>query len=51
MVKAFLRDEKGSTTMEYGFIAVFVILGIIANLTIIGPSVARLVSSAAGHLP
>jgi len=51
MVKAFLRDRRGSTTLEYGFIAVFMILGIIANLTIIGPSVARLIASASAHLP
>ncbi|MFC7399415.1 Flp family type IVb pilin [Chelatococcus sp. GCM10030263] len=49
MGKAFLRDKKGSTTIEYGVIAVFVILGIIANLTIIGPAVARLIGST--HLP
>ena len=51
MVKAFLRDRRGAITLEYGFIAVFVILGIIANLTIIGPSIARLIGSAAAHLP
>lgn len=32
MVKAFIRDETGATAIEYGLIATFLCVGIIASL-------------------
>lgn len=36
---AFLRDERGATAIEYGFIAGLVSLAIVASATQIGQSV------------
>ncbi|CAH1669281.1 Flp family type IVb pilin [Chelatococcus asaccharovorans] len=46
MFKAYLRNEKAATTIEYGVIAAFVVIGIIANLSIIGPGIVRLIETA-----
>lgn len=36
---AFLRDERGSTAIEYGLVGVLISLGLIAGATQIGGSV------------
>ena len=46
MFKAYLRNEKAATTIEYGVIAAFVVIGIIANLSIIGPGITQLIETA-----
>jgi len=42
MLKAFLKDESGSTAVEYGLIALFVMLGIVVNASLIGDSLSRI---------
>ncbi|MBS7736363.1 Flp family type IVb pilin [Chelatococcus composti] len=42
MFKAFLKDESGSTAVEYGLIALFVMLGIVVNASLIGDSLSRI---------
>ncbi|WP_199093529.1 Flp family type IVb pilin [Bosea sp. ASV33] len=49
---AFLRDERGATAIEYGFIACLVSLTIVAGATQMGQSVAGFFQSVAagfGH--
>lgn len=50
MFKAYMRNDRAATTIEYGMIAAFVVVGIIANLSIIGPSIVRLIDVATGPL-
>jgi len=42
MLKAFLKDESGSTAVEYGLIALFVMLGIVVNASLISDSLSRI---------
>jgi pilus assembly protein Flp/PilA len=49
---AFLRDERGATMIEYGFVVSLISLTIIAATTLIGQSVIRFFQSmAAGFEP
>lgn len=47
---AFLRDERGATAIEYGFIALLISITIIAGATLIGQSVAGFFQSASDGL-
>ncbi|WP_089176534.1 Flp family type IVb pilin [Bosea sp. AS-1] len=47
----FLRDERGATAIEYGFIACLVSLSIIAGATLIGQSVLGFFQSVAAAFP
>jgi pilus assembly protein Flp/PilA len=49
---AFLRDERGATMIEYGFVITLISLTIITSATLIGGSVIRFFQSmAAGFTP
>lgn len=48
----FLRDERGATMIEYGFVVSLISLTIITSATLIGKSVIRFFQSvAAGSRP
>lgn len=48
----FLRDERGATMIEYGFVVSLISLTIITSATLIGESVIRFFQSmAAGFTP
>jgi Flp pilus assembly pilin Flp len=46
-LKRFSVDEQGGTSVEYSIIAVIVSIGIVAGLTIIGPTVMGMYADAA----
>ena len=49
---AFLRDERGATMIEYGFVVSLISLTIITSATLMGESVVRFFKSmAAGFTP
>ncbi len=50
MLQAFLRDETGTTSIEYGFIAGLVSIAILATLISLGDSVNQAYAQVNGDL-
>jgi pilus assembly protein Flp/PilA len=50
MFKKLLKDEEGATAVEYGLIAVFIAVGIIAALTTLRESLTGLYSNIATQI-
>lgn len=47
ILKNFVADQRGTTMIEYGFIASLIAIGIIAGVTAIGAQVSAMLQSAA----
>ena len=50
MLRAFLRDDSGVTSIEYGFIAGLVSIAILASLLSLGDSVSQAYAQVNGEL-
>lgn len=50
MLKRFLKDETGSTAIEYGLIATFIAVAIIGSLSAIGNSSTVQLDNISEHL-
>jgi pilus assembly protein Flp/PilA len=50
LVTRFVKDESGATAIEYGLIAGFVSIAIIAGLTLMGPELKRIFGAVATAL-
>lgn len=51
LIKMFLREEEGVTSIEYALIAVLIALSIIAGATVIGTNVQTTFNNVAAQLP
>jgi pilus assembly protein Flp/PilA len=47
LISSFARDERGTTTIEYGLIATLVVIGVIALIDQIGASLLGMFSAVA----
>jgi pilus assembly protein Flp/PilA len=45
-LRSFLRDERGTTAIEYALIAVLMSIALIAGATALGPEIAKLFKTA-----
>ncbi len=50
LLSRFAKDESGATAIEYGLLAGFVSIAIIAALQLIGPQMTRIFNSVATAL-
>ena len=51
MVKAFLRDESGTETMEWGLVCGLIVIGAIAAITLLGPKMTAMWNDINNHVP
>ncbi len=50
LLTALRRDESGATAIEYGFIALFIGVGIIASISQVAPAVNTIFSGVVSNL-
>jgi pilus assembly protein Flp/PilA len=48
---SFLRDERGTETLEWGLVCGLIVVGAITAITLIGPKVAAMWDSVNAKLP
>jgi pilus assembly protein Flp/PilA len=47
----FVKDKSGVTGIEYGLIALLVVVGIIASVTLLGDNVSAMFDTVASSMP
>ena len=45
------KSEDGVTAIEYGLIAAFMVLAVVAGVTVVGVALSNFFSNLAGHIP
>ena len=45
------KSEDGVTAIEYGLIAAFMMLAVVAGVTVVGVALSNFFSNLAGHIP
>ena len=48
---AFLKDESGTETMEWGLVCGLIVVGAIAVITLLGPKVSAMWNDINNHVP
>ena len=51
LIRAFLRDERGTETLEWGLVCALIVVGTIVTIKFVGPKVSALWDKFNDELP